>query len=98
MSKILTVISKCKGFFIGFISSVFLDIVFVSAQSDSNQMQDLYGMFIVKQQPTLWTIFKEMWLPLSITFILFVGLVFYIIKDLRRRATKKIDNNISNKL
>jgi len=98
MSKILIVISKCKGFFIGFISSVFLDIVFVSAQSDINQMQDMYGTFTVDQQTTLWTLFKEMWLPASITFILFVGLVFYIIKDLRRRAIKKTDNNISNKL
>lgn len=97
MSKILIFINKVKGFFIGFISSIFSGIVFVSAQSDSNQMQDLYGMFLVKQQPTFWTVFKEMWLPVSLIIALIIGAGMFIIKTLRRRSVKN-KLNLSDKL
>ncbi len=97
MSKILIFINKVKGFFIGFISSIFSGIVFVSAQSDNRQMQDLYGVFIAEQQPTLWVIFKEMWLPISLIIALIIGAVVFISKTLYRRSMKN-KFNLSDKL
>lgn len=97
MSEILTFINKFKGFLIGFISSIFSGIALVSAQSDSTQMQGLYGVFLMKQQPTLWTVFKEMWFLASLVIILIIGVVVFIIKTLRRRSAKN-KLNLSNKL
>ncbi len=97
MSKILIFINKFKGFLIGFISSIFSGIALVSAQSDGNQMQDLYGVFLVKQQSTFWTVFKEMWLPISLIIALIIGVGVFIIKTLRRRSIKN-KLNLSDKL
>jgi len=97
MSKILTFISKFKGFLIGFISSIFSGIALVSAQSDAVRMQKLYGTFTADQQPTLWIMFKETWFFTSVLIVLIIGVVVFIIKTLRRRSAKN-KLNLSDKL